>query len=385
MKKHIPGLIILLCAAVVIIWQTAGLLARRPGDDFALKAADFDSFELKLNGWTVEKLEVTDTFMEVNLLKHLVRTDYRLQTTDCRPGPGSDGDVFTTKSAKYAKGGAGVACETHPSLLAAAMEGTAIDSRLKTEDRSPNSTTQQLSNLTTDLRNAQVLVRLVHGYNMRDCMRIKGYEVQELDFEKPEGETEDRRLKTADNGDGISGLREELSGSQVDESGRGGLTPPMIYREKIESGLQSSVSSLQSSPTQLWLLTSPSGDTSLWLSGMLRAGDFSGLNLSVTDMPFPRVGTPTDPNWIPRGLTWQSLRHPIRNFKFMINAKWNGARCDLLTFLRLRKPAWASDDALTLLVIRDISPDENEDEAAALMQAIYSETLSQLRSWRSEE
>ena len=72
-QKRWPGIVVLTCAAVVIIWEAAGLLTRRPGADFTLTANDFADFKLSLPGWRAEQLLVNSNFMEVNLLK------YRLQ------------------------------------------------------------------------------------------------------------------------------------------------------------------------------------------------------------------------------------------------------------------------------------------------------------------
>jgi hypothetical protein len=141
---------------------------------------------------------------------------------------------------------------------------------------------------------APVLVRLVHGYNMVDCMRIKQYQVDLL---------ADRR------------------------------------RPADESSL----------PVQVWRLTSPDGKRMVWVTSMLRTSDFAATDTDTRDMAFPRVGTPDDPAWAPTGLKWSSFRHPVRNFRLYLRGKWNASRSDLLTFLRLRQPAWASDVLLTMV------------------------------------
>jgi hypothetical protein len=295
-KERRAGIVIIICAAIVIAWEAAGLIANRTGDDFELKPEDLASFDLDLPGWSVEKLEVTPTFMEVNLLK------LRLSRSQESGGRSQKNDL-TTEYTKQHKERAGTGA------------------------------------------NAPILVRLVHGYNMVDCMRIKGYTVEKLN-----GVVQSSRFKV-----------------QGSESSR-------------------SLRSLRETSPELWQLTSSSGDTSLWLSGMLRAGDFAATELSTTDMAFPRIGVPDDPNWMPRGLTLKSFRHPVRNLKWFFRAKWNNSRCDLLTFLGLRKPAWASDDALTLLVILDYSPQGNAQttEDAAIMADVYSQALQQLQEWRAK-
>lgn len=146
----------------------------------------------------------------------------------------------------------------------------------------------------------RVLLRLVHGYNMVDCMRIKQYQVELL---------ADRRRP-------------------------GAGAPP------------SPVSDL---PVQVWRLTAPGGKRMVWVTSMLRASDFAATDTDTRDMAFPRIGTPDDPAWAPTGLKWSSFRHPIRNFRLSLRSKWNASRSDLLTFLRLRQPAWASDVLLTMV------------------------------------
>ncbi len=146
-----------------------------------------------------------------------------------------------------------------------------------------------------------VLVRLVHGYNMVDCMRIKQYRV-----------------------DLLADLRHP-SGSETPPAAAGRL------------------------PVQVWRLTAPGGKRMVWVTSMLSASDFSATGTDTRDMSFPRVGTPDDPAWAPTGLKWSSFRHPVRNFRLYLRSKWNASRSDLLTFLRLRQPAWASDVLLTMV------------------------------------
>jgi hypothetical protein len=83
-------------------------------------------------------------------------------------------------------------------------------------------------------------------------------------------------------------------------------------------------------------------------------------------MAFPRVGTPDAASWNPTGLRWSSLRHPIRNTRLFVRAKWNASRCDLLTFLSLRRPAWVTDSYFTLVVEGGMDPQEPLLHAAEL-------------------
>ncbi len=155
------------------------------------------------------------------------------------------------------------------------------------------------------IETAPVLVRIVHGYNMVDCMRIKQYDVQM-----------------------IADTRSD---------------PPTI------SPSFPSLPSVQTPPLQIWKLTSAIDESSIWITTMLRSADFAATAVDTRDMAFPRVGTPDDPSWAPTGLKWSSFRHPIRNLRNTLQAKWNASRCDIWTFLRLRQPAWASDEMLTMV------------------------------------
>ncbi len=173
---------------------------------------------------------------------------------------------------------------------------------------------------TTDpLRRAPVLVRLVHGYNMVDCMRIKQYRVDLL---------ADRRH---DRGGGM--------------------------------------------PLQIWRITSADGHRSLWVTSMLRAVDFTATGTDTRDMAFPRVGTPDDPAWAPSGLKWASFRNPVRNSRYFLRSKWNASRSDLLTFLRLRQPVWASDVLLTMVSEYRGRSLTDEEEAGARAHVLDAHAL----------
>lgn len=174
--------------------------------------------------------------------------------------------------------------------------------------------------------NGRLVFRVVHGYNLCDCMRIKGYTV-ELQ--------EDRRTAAGEN--------------------------PLGGR------------------LQVWRMVSPGGDVSFWVSGVVRAGGFAGTDVDVREMAFPRVGVPDDPNWVPRGVTWSSLRHPVDNLRIFFRALWNSARCDLLTFLKLRKPAWANDELLTLVAAWRGAP-----VPAAQESGVKDEVIEAYRAMRAE-
>ena len=182
-----------------------------------------------------------------------------------------------------------------------------------------------------------VLVRLVHGYNMVDCMRIKGDEVELL--------ADTRRAL-----DGSSEAAPRDDGRQL----------------------------------QIWRLTASTGREAIWITSMLRVGDFGETGVDTRSMPFPRIGIPDNPGWWPQGLSWKSLRNPVRNLRLFLRAKWNASRADLLTFLALRQPAWASDELLTLVAASTDEVIGGEDEAAARRQVeeAHAFMYRELRAWR---
>jgi hypothetical protein len=265
-RRHVTAVVLIASALLLAFWQIMAYRSTRPWAPFELTAADFETFNLSIADWDVE-----------------------------RKPPGSD--------------------PLQPDILVL---------RLTPRDASA-----------TGAAALPVQVRLMHGYNMRDCMRIKGYTVDLLaDARRPEAEP-----------DAPGGAR-----------------------------------------YQLWGLTSGGGEESIWVTSMLRAGDLAMTGLDTRAMPFPRIGTPDDPRWVPEGLTLRSLRHPIRNTRWFLRAKWNNARADLLTFLKLRRPAWGSDEILTLVSTAVPGP-----EAAGLQSAVARQVLAahravyaQLRTWKAD-
>jgi hypothetical protein len=179
-----------------------------------------------------------------------------------------------------------------------------------------------------------VQVRLMHGYNMCDCMRIKGYTVDLVaDARRP-------------------------------EVGPDAAGPPRY---------------------QLWRLTSGGGEISLWATSMLRAGDLAMTGIDTRAMAFPRIGTPDDPRWVPEGLTLRSLRHPVRNLRWFLRAKWNNSRTDLLTFLKLRRPAWGSDEILTLVstAVPGSELAGQQGPVAHRVLAAHTAVYGELRAWKA--
>jgi hypothetical protein len=173
----------------------------------------------------------------------------------------------------------------------------------------------------------KVLVRLVHGYNMPMCMRIKGYRV-------------------------------ELVRDERDAAGE---------RE------------------QIWRLVSDLNESFIWITRMVRAEDLTDTGHDIRELAFPRVGIPDDPHWVPQGLTWESFRNPWTNLRLSLRARWNGSRSDWRTFFKLRKPAWVSDEEFTLVAtgVGRVTPEEEEREIAQI-QSAQNEFLRAIRTyWRA--
>lgn len=183
---------------------------------------------------------------------------------------------------------------------------------------------------TTDGRHSE-LVRLVHGYNMPTCLQIKGYEVV-------------------------------LAGDWRDDLARHAVRYPI----------------------QVWRVKAPDGAISMWATTLLKAGDFSALDADIRSMAFPRVDSPDDPNWVPQGVTRTSLRHPIASLRGWFRARWNSSRTDWLTFLRLRQPAWASEERLSF-VVRSLQPDvtpANQVDVVRTVVAVHHGALASFQQWR---
>ena len=108
-------------------------------------------------------------------------------------------------------------------------------------------------------------------------------------------------------------------------------------------------------------------------------------DVDTRDMAFPRVGTPDAPGWNPTGLKWSSFRHPIKNLRQVIRARWNTSRCDWMTFLRLKRPAWVSDEVLTLVGEykgKSVKP-ANESDVTACVLSAQQLLLHQLQTFRT--
>lgn len=181
--------------------------------------------------------------------------------------------------------------------------------------------------------------RLAHGFNMRDCMRLKGYQVHLL----------------------------------ADTRGTEG-----VYAAQ-QAGTRQDKSTF---PKQVWLLESQTGDISIWISTVLRAGDMSPTHRDMRSIPFPRIGMPMGADWVPEGLRWSSFRHPIRNFRLFLQAKWNNARCDPLVFLGIKRPPWADPSSFTYLTVAPLLPGEDDYQSAInRAKAMHGTFYEQLYDW----
>lgn len=191
----------------------------------------------------------------------------------------------------------------------------------------------------------KIIVRLVHGYNMPMCMKIKGFKV------------------------------EPIGGYGRKEAGENEGAP--------DSGVRCQVSGYSSNALlQIWRLASSTGARAIWATRILRAPDLSDTGIDVCSLPFPRVGIADEPQWRPQGIGWETLRHPWRWMRGTLRSAWNSARCDPLVFLRLKQPAWASDELLTLVASDELTQDwgKEEVEAEAINHA-QAEILEQLREY----
>jgi hypothetical protein len=293
MNKHqkmelIGAIVLVLCVILVAGWMIAAKVAAQPFDELRLKAEDFTGFTPRSDQWSIRLVHVKASPTEPTVIAFALRG----------------------RSASKAEIGNLIRLRGETSPGQEPEMGTGDDERV------PLPTSHFP-------RSSPLLVRIVHGYNMVDCMRIKQYTVQ------------------------------VLADTRSD--------PPTV------SPSFPSLPSTQAPPFQMWKLTSTVDESSIWLTTMLRAADFAATKVDTRDMAFPRVGTPDDPSWAPTGLKWSSFRHPIRNARLALRARWNASRRDIWTFLRLRQPAWASDEMLTM-VTEYRGPSVMPEQEAAVAQ-----------------
>ena len=210
---------------------------------------------------------------------------------------------------------------------------------------------------------ARVLVRLVHGYNMPMCMKIKEYRVEEIGGRPPgvrSQQSEDR-----------SQILTSPSASATSQGSRTRNEEPGTRNQSLP-------------PQQVWRLTSSTGTRSVWVTTMLRAGDFGPTDEDIRAMAFPRVDSSDDPRWLPQGVDASALRHPVVAGRSWFRARWNSSRTDLLTFLRLRQPRWASEERLSFVscsLHSDIAPGD-EQRVVGEVSDVHHAVLVELRRWR---
>jgi len=272
-NDRIFAAILVLCAIVVGFWEIMSRASLRPFDALALNAADFGEFRPESDRWYFRDVPVSVSMIAPAIVAYEMRGK-------------SANRLVAGPSKSSAKDG------FHSPDLTSKREAPGIP--------------------------GPVLVRLMHGFNVVDCMRIKQYRVELI-----------RDDRTTD-------LHP---------------APPRV---------------------QVWRLTAPDGEKSVWVTSMLRATDFMETGVDARDMAFPRVGTPDAPSWNPTGLKWSSFRHPIKNLHQIVRARWNASRCDLLTFLRLRRPVWVSDEVLTLVGEyrgSSVEPEQESDVTACVLSA----------------
>jgi len=335
--ERLVAAVLIACLLVVGFWEGMAIWSRRPWEPFSLTAADFDDFAPSSGQWEIRRVPVSSDPVE-------------------------------------------------PNILAFAMV--------------PRSGTSGVP----------VLARLVHGYNMRDCMRIKGYKVEligglgveggkwkvvggrreagggtrEEEGGEPEGQVgTTRRVVRPGGNDTAENSRKDAKapeGEWKEEGGRregvGGESGGAGESENRRMGERDT-------GMQLWRLTSETGEVAVWITSLLRATDFEPVDRDVRSLPFPRIGVPDDPRWLPEGITLRSLRHPATSFRHFLRTKWNNARCDPWVFLGLKQPPWASEEVLTLVANSrgiPVSP-ANEAEVVRDVLAAHAFLQQQLKEW----
>lgn len=101
-------------------------------------------------------------------------------------------------------------------------------------------------------------------------------------------------------------------------------------------------------------------------------------------MVFPRIEIPDDPHWVPRGLGIDDLKHPVVSFNRWYHSRWDGARWDIRTFLRLRQPARTSEEFLSYITrIDGLSDNVAKIEDVQTLLKIHMMMLKELQVWRN--
>jgi hypothetical protein len=314
MKRHLLPFLLVACTLIVALWLVLARQSGQPFKPFDLSASDFAGFQPSLPDWEVRSIPVsTNDPAEPNIAAYVVERGKR------EAGSGER----------------------------AAANGIR-------EERPANN--HQPSTMNHEPFPLTAVIRLVHGYNMPMCMKIKGYTVEAIS---------DRRLQTSDQ-------RPRMADPLFSDTD----TPTRRYADTLSSSPL---------PLQGWRVTSSGGDVSIWVTTMIRAGDFAPTSVDICSMAFPRVDLPDDPRWVPRGFTWADARHPVKSLRQWGRNRWNASRTDLLTFLRLRQPAWASEELLTYVTC-SVAPEVkggNENDILRGVVGVHAQMLGALQGWRA--
>jgi hypothetical protein len=236
--------------------------------------------------------------------------------------------------------------------------------------------------------NNHFLVRLVHGYNMPMCMKMKYYTVEKI-LDNLVITVSDPKLQSAfrvqkPHAGEEKSIEQKHAKDAKEENGvsaGGGEENPSLRTSRASVQNPDSVPEL---PFQLWRVTSSVGTVSIWVTTMIRADDFSPTTEDICSMVFPRIEIPDDPHWVPRGLGIDDLKHPVVSFSRWYHSRWDGARWDVMTFLKLRQPARTSEEYLSYITRMDGLPDNvvSREDVQTLLK-IHRMMLNELQGWRN--
>jgi hypothetical protein len=165
----------------------------------------------------------------------------------------------------------------------------------------------------------QVLSRLVHGYNMHDCMILKHYDVELLS------------------------------------------------------------NALETRNSQTWKLISQTGDVSIWVTTILNSDHLTPTSKDVRSMPFPRVSTLDDLGWNMSGIDRQFLSNPVDNTRKMMIRKWSDSRGDPVVFLKLKPPPFGHSELLTYHTSMLANQGEDLEPLIKEAESIHAAFLTELK------
>jgi len=351
----VPGLLVT-CTLLLAFWIGASRLRGKSSEPYDLTAKDFAGYQPVLDGWAIQVLPVvSDGVIDANIASYSLVRDTSSPDTNNHPPSTIPHQPFPFPSSR-------------------------------------------------------LLTRLVHGYNMPMCMKMKYYTVEKIQDHqvrsvtdpklqsafldhrpqtidhRPEAgdhrpETIDQRPETIDTNHQPSTITHSLPPDNHEPSTINHSSLPDNHEPSTINHLP--VPSDYPIPAQLWKLTSSAGTVSYWVSTMIRSGDFAPTEEDICSMVFPRVDLPDDPNWVPRGYALEDLRHPREAFMRWLNSRWDGARWDVLTFLRLRRPARGSNELISYITLtRDTLPEGNDDDVIRVVLDAHRDMLAELQKWR---